>query len=97
VWPVNSPRVVKVELINRGKVRRAKLYYLRELRGNAARIQTKLGAYGSVLTQQAEAQKAGRAEQAVEAAAAAEQARQEEEAKKAAEAAKKAEGEAKAE
>ena len=35
VWPENSPRVTKVELVTRGKVRRAKLYYLRELRGNA--------------------------------------------------------------
>ena len=51
VWPEASPRVVKVELVNRGRVRRAKLYYLRELRGNAARIRTKLGAYSSnVLT-----------------------------------------------
>ena len=47
VWPEASPRVVKVELVNRGRVRRAKLYYLRELRGNAARIRTKLGAYSS--------------------------------------------------
>ena len=51
VWPEASPRVVKIELVNRGRVRRAKLYYLRELRGNAARIRTKLGAYSSkVLT-----------------------------------------------
>ena len=47
VWPESSPRVVKVELVNRGRVRRAKLYYLRELRGNAARIRTKLGDYTS--------------------------------------------------
>lgn len=47
VWPEGSPRVTKIELVNRGRVRRAKLYYLRELRGNAARIRTKLGAYSS--------------------------------------------------
>jgi len=47
VWPEASPRVTKIELVNRGRVRRAKLYYLRELRGNAARIRTKLGAYSS--------------------------------------------------
>jgi hypothetical protein len=41
--------VVKVELVNRGKVRRGKLYYLRGLKGNAARIKTKLGAYASSL------------------------------------------------
>lgn len=45
VWPENSPLVVKIELVSRGKVRRAKLYYLRDLRGNAARIKSKLGAY----------------------------------------------------
>jgi len=45
VWPENSPRIVSVELVNRGKVRRAKLYYLRGLRGNAARIKSRLGGY----------------------------------------------------
>ncbi|MCA9648785.1 MAG: 50S ribosomal protein L19 [Myxococcales bacterium] len=49
VWPEASPLVVKVELVNRGRVRRGKLYYLRELRGNAARIRTKLGGYASAL------------------------------------------------
>lgn len=34
----NSPNLQKIELISRGKVRRAKLYYLRSLRGKAARI-----------------------------------------------------------
>ncbi len=47
VWIEASPRVVKVELVNRGRVRRGKLYYLRALRGNAARIRTKLGSYSS--------------------------------------------------
>lgn len=47
VWHVSSPLVVKVELVNRGRVRRGKLYYLRALRGNAARIRTKLGSYAS--------------------------------------------------
>ena len=37
-FPVHSPRVDKIEVARRGKVRRAKLYYLRELRGKAARI-----------------------------------------------------------
>jgi large subunit ribosomal protein L19 len=40
-FPVESPRVEKVELLRRGKVRRARLYYLRGLRGKAARIQTR--------------------------------------------------------
>ena len=37
-FPVHSPRIDKVEVTVRGKVRRAKLYYLRELSGKAARI-----------------------------------------------------------
>jgi large subunit ribosomal protein L19 len=38
-FPVHSPRIDKIELVTRGRVRRAKLYYLRELSGKAARIQ----------------------------------------------------------
>ena len=45
VWSLSSPRVTKIELISRGKVRRAKLYYLRDRRGNAARIKRKVGKY----------------------------------------------------
>ncbi|KRK98024.1 50S ribosomal protein L19 [Secundilactobacillus odoratitofui DSM 19909 = JCM 15043] len=37
-FPVHSPRVAKVEVIRFGRVRRAKLYYLRALHGKAARI-----------------------------------------------------------
>lgn len=37
-FPLNSPKIDKLEVARRGKVRRAKLYYLRELRGKAARI-----------------------------------------------------------
>ena len=37
-FPVNTPRVEKIEVIRHGAVRRAKLYYLRALRGKAARI-----------------------------------------------------------
>jgi large subunit ribosomal protein L19 len=40
-FPVHSPNVDKVELVSRGDVRRAKLYYLRNLRGKAARIREK--------------------------------------------------------
>ena len=38
IFPINSPRVDHVDLIRRGKVRRAKLYYLRERQGKAAKI-----------------------------------------------------------
>ena len=39
VFPLHSPSIDKLEVVRRGKVRRAKLYYLRELRGKAARIE----------------------------------------------------------
>lgn len=38
VFPLYSPRITAIEVVRRGAVRRAKLYYLRELRGKAARI-----------------------------------------------------------
>ena len=37
-FPVHTPKIAKLDVIRRGKVRRAKLYYLRNLRGKAARI-----------------------------------------------------------
>ncbi|MGW8956200.1 50S ribosomal protein L19 [Paenibacillus sp. NPDC055715] len=37
-FPLHSPKIDKIDVTRRGKVRRAKLYYLRELRGKAARI-----------------------------------------------------------
>ena len=40
-FPVHSPVVEKIELVTRGDVRRAKLYYLRDLRGKAAKIREK--------------------------------------------------------
>jgi large subunit ribosomal protein L19 len=38
-YPIHSPRVSKIEVKQRGRVRRAKLYYLRNLSGKAAKIQ----------------------------------------------------------
>jgi large subunit ribosomal protein L19 len=38
-FPLHSPRIDKVEVVTRGQVRRAKLYYLRKLSGKAARIE----------------------------------------------------------
>lgn len=37
-FPVHSPKIDKIEVMRRGKVRRARIYYLRNLRGKAARI-----------------------------------------------------------
>lgn len=42
VFPVHSPNVVAVETVRKGKVRRAKLYYLRGRVGKAAKVKTKL-------------------------------------------------------
>jgi large subunit ribosomal protein L19 len=38
VFPLHTPIIEKIELVSRGDVRRAKLYYLRDLRGKAAKI-----------------------------------------------------------
>jgi large subunit ribosomal protein L19 len=38
IFPMHSPRIDRVDVISRGKVRRAKLFYLRGLKGKAARI-----------------------------------------------------------
>ncbi|NMO90020.1 50S ribosomal protein L19 [Actinomycetospora sp. TBRC 11914] len=40
-FPVHSPNIDHIEVVTRGDVRRAKLYYLRELRGKAAKIREK--------------------------------------------------------
>ncbi len=41
IFPVHSPSIAEMKVIRRGKVRRAKLYYLRQLRGKKARIKEK--------------------------------------------------------
>jgi len=38
IFPLNSPNIDSIKVVKKGKVRRAKLYYLRELKGKAARI-----------------------------------------------------------
>ena len=44
VFPYNSPRIVKVDIVRPGKVRRAKLYYLRDKVGKAAKVKALVGA-----------------------------------------------------
>jgi large subunit ribosomal protein L19 len=41
IFPMHSPQIDKIEVVSMGKVRRSRLYYLRELTGKAARIQRK--------------------------------------------------------
>ena len=41
-FPVNSPKIAKIEVIRHGKVRRAKLYYLRDRVGKAAKVKERL-------------------------------------------------------
>ncbi|MGD8778250.1 MAG: 50S ribosomal protein L19 [Ignavibacteria bacterium] len=41
VFPFNTPKIAKIDVLKQGKVRRAKLYYLRKLSGKAARIKDK--------------------------------------------------------
>ena len=48
VFPLYSPRIDSIELVRKGDVRRAKLYYLRELRGKAARISERTTGRGMV-------------------------------------------------
>jgi large subunit ribosomal protein L19 len=48
LFPTHSPMIDKIEVAKQGKVRRAKLYFLRELRGKAARIKEKERVYAAV-------------------------------------------------
>ena len=43
VFPVHSPNVAKVEVVRNGKVRRSKLYYLRDRVGKSAKVKEKIG------------------------------------------------------
>lgn len=42
VFPVHAPNIVKVEVVRKGKIRRAKLYYLRDRLGKAAKVKEKV-------------------------------------------------------
>lgn len=57
VFPLHSPRVTKIEVVREGNVRRAKLHYLRERSGKAARVKARgyVGQKGNASTEKAEA------------------------------------------
>ncbi|MFZ4761891.1 MAG: 50S ribosomal protein L19 [Alphaproteobacteria bacterium] len=46
IFPLYSPKIETIELVRRGEVRRAKLYYLRDLRGKSARIAERTTGHG---------------------------------------------------
>jgi large subunit ribosomal protein L19 len=60
IFPVSSPRIDKIEVVQSGHVRRAKLYYLRDLRGKKARIRerqdTKNGMTEATMSDRADAE-----------------------------------------
>jgi large subunit ribosomal protein L19 len=47
VLPLHSPKISKIEIVRRGKIRRAKLYYLRDRIGKAAKVKERLDPKGS--------------------------------------------------
>jgi large subunit ribosomal protein L19 len=58
VFPLYSPMVDSIKVVRRGKVRRAKLYYLRNLRGKSARITEAQGRHGEDMAEMADASSA---------------------------------------
>jgi len=70
IFPLQGPVVEKVEIKSRGHVRRARLYYLRDLRGKKARLRSKIRDLSGLLVPEESA--AGTAAEAAEAEAAAE-------------------------
>ncbi|HUI21722.1 MAG TPA: 50S ribosomal protein L19 [Methylocella sp.] len=69
VFPIHSPNIDSIKLVRRGKVRRAKLYYLRDRRGKSARIAEKMETPAAKAAREA-AHKATKAKSAKEAPAA---------------------------
>ena len=56
IFPLHSPSIASLELVRKGRVRRAKLYFLRRLAGKAARIREKRGAVAVPATEPASEQ-----------------------------------------
>jgi large subunit ribosomal protein L19 len=64
IFPFNTPLIDKVTVLERGKVRRAKLYYLRELRGKASKIKADRGRMARATKSAADAKAAAKTEAA---------------------------------
>jgi large subunit ribosomal protein L19 len=72
VFPIFSPNIDSIKVVRRGKVRRAKLYYLRDRRGKAARIAEKMETPAAKAAREAAKKEAKAAAKAKKAAAASE-------------------------
>ncbi len=77
VFPLFSPRIESIELIRRGSVRRAKLYYLRDRRGKSARISERTTGHGMEVIDEAEKNKVSKTQKAADKKAAKKTARAE--------------------
>jgi large subunit ribosomal protein L19 len=64
IFPVESPAVTKVEIKRRGHVRRARLYYLRELSGKKARLRSKIRDVSGLVAPEPDAEAPGTADEA---------------------------------
>ena len=77
VFPLHSPRIDSIELVRRGSVRRAKLYYLRDRRGKSARISERTTGYGFEVIDEEEKNKVSKTQKAADKKAAKKVAREE--------------------
>jgi large subunit ribosomal protein L19 len=66
VFPIESPNVTRVEIKSRGHVRRARLYYLRDLRGKKARLRSKVRDLSGLISEEEADRQAGTAAAASE-------------------------------
>ena len=66
MFPLHSPRIESVELVRRGSVRRAKLYYLRDRRGKSARISERTTGHGMEVVDVEEKNKVSKTQKAAD-------------------------------